>query len=107
MVRIGPVVLHRGRERAILDAAVNEMLRASETLGGPNSIGLSCHVWGHRGPEDWHMLRMRAVMRYRGGNKALRGDVSKIPHRETRPTALACFLVDPIVLTLTGTWVVP
>ena len=52
------------------------------------------------------MLRMRAVMRCRGGNKALRGNVSQIPCRETRPTALACFLVGVIVLTLTGTWVV-
>lgn len=29
MVRIGPVVLHRRREWAILDTAMNEMLRAS------------------------------------------------------------------------------
>lgn len=29
LVRIGPVVLHRRRERAILDATMNEMLRAS------------------------------------------------------------------------------
>ena len=52
------------------------------------------------------MLRMRAVMRYRGGNNALRGNVSKIPRREMRPTALACFPAGVIVLTLTGTWVV-
>jgi len=32
MVRASPVVLHRRRERAILDTTMNEMLRTSEAV---------------------------------------------------------------------------
>ena len=78
MVRASPVVLHRRRERAILDTTMNEMLRTSEAVRGPDSIGLSGHVRDHGRPKDLHMLRMRAVMRCRGGNEVLCGDVSKI-----------------------------
>jgi len=78
VVRIGPVVLHRRREWAILDTTVNEMLRASQPWCGPDSVGLPGHVGGHRRLEDWHMLWVSAVMRCRGGNVALWGKVSEI-----------------------------
>jgi hypothetical protein len=101
MVRIGSVVLHRGRERAVLDTAMNEMLRASQALGGPDTVGLPRHGRGYRRREDRHMLRKSAIMRCRSGNKALKGGVSKIHCRRTTRTALACFLVGAMVLTLT------
>ena len=80
VVRVGPVVFHRRREGAVLDTTMNEMLGAGQALRGPDSIGLPGHVRSHGRPENWRMLRMRSIMRCRGGNKALQGNVSKI-HR--------------------------